>query len=346
MSGNKNARLGYGDFLRCLATLAVVTLHCAGATLASQAPGSLTFLGLNILDGLCRWAVPMFVMLSGMFLLDPERELSRKKWLAHLGRLALAILIWGFFYALWDARGAHFGAEWFLEALISMVTGRLHYHLWFLPMLLGLYLLIPPLRGLVRGSSRRVLWYAAGLWGVVAVTLPTLFALVPISPGSAWLGLLDLRSVAGYPGFFLLGYLLKTCRPSRKQKAAVYVLGAAGAVATVWGTQALSRANRAFRDVLYGYLTPNALFVAAALFLLARRLDLGQAPIWGKLSGLTFGVYLLHPFFLELFQALGFPDPAWNSVLAALIQVPVLLAAAGAAAWVLRHIPKLGKRIC
>ncbi len=346
MSAEKSTRLGYSDFLRCLATLAVVTLHCAGATLAACDPGSRTFLGLNILDGLCRWAVPMFVMLSGMFLLDPERDMSRKKWLAHLGRLTLAILIWGFFYALWDARAAHFGAEWLLEGLISMVTGRLHYHLWFLPMLLGLYLLIPPLRALVRGSSRRTLWYAVALWGVVAVTLPTLFALVPGLPGGPWLGLLDLRSVAGYPGFFLLGYLLKTCNPSRRQEGAVYLLGVLGAVVTVWGTQALSQADGAFRDVLYGYLTPNALFIAAALFLLARRLELGKGVIWGKLSGLTFGVYLLHPFFLELFQALGFPAPAWNAVLAALGQVPVLLAAALAATWVLRHIPKLGRRIC
>ncbi len=126
----------------------------------------------------------------------------------------------------------------------------------------------------------------------------------------------------------------------------MYILGAVGAVVTVWGTQVLSQANRAFRDVLYGYLTPNALFLAAALFLLARRLELGKGAVWSKLSGLTFGVYLLHPFFLELFQALGFPSSAWNAVPAALSQVPVLLAAALAAAWALRHIPKLGKHIC
>ncbi len=126
----------------------------------------------------------------------------------------------------------------------------------------------------------------------------------------------------------------------------MYILGAVGAVVTVWGTQALSQATGAFRDPLYAYLAPNALFLAAALFLLARRLELGKGAVWGRLSGLTFGVYLLHPFFLELFQALGFPSSAWNAVPAALSQVPVLLAAAGAAAWVLRHIPKLGKRIC
>ncbi len=345
MSAEKSPRLGYSDFLRCLATLAVVTLHCAGATLASQDPSSRTFLVLNILDGLCRWAVPMFVMLSGMFLLDPERDMSRKKWGAHLGRIALAILIWGIFYALWDARAAHFGAEWLLEGRISMVTGRLHYHLWFLPMLLGLYLLIPPLRALVRGSSRQTLWYAAGLWGMV-MTLQTMCTIASGTPGNTWLGLLNLGNVVGFPGYFLLGYLLKTCRPSRRQEAAVYALGVFGAVVTVWGTQTLSQAAGTFRDVLYGYLTPNALFVSAALFLLARRLELGKSAIWGKLSGLTFGVYLLHPFFLELFQALGFPAPAWNAVLAALVQVPVLLAAALAGTWVLRHIPKLGKRIC
>ncbi len=345
MSAEKPARLGYSDFLRCLAALAVVVIHCTGSALVSWAPDSRTFLALNLLDGLCRWAVPMFAMLSGMFLLDPERPMSRQRWLGHLGRVALAFLIWGSFYALWDARAAHFGAERLLEALISLVTGRLHEHLWFLPMLLGLYLLIPPLRALVRGASRRTLWYAVGLWGA-ATTLQMLFSLLPAASGSPWVWLLDLRGMTGYPGYFLLGYLLKTCRPSRRQAAAVYALGAAGAVVTIWGTQAISQAAGAFRDPFYAYLTPNTLFVAAALFLLARRLDLGKAAIWGKLSGLTFGVYLVHLFFLELFRDLGFPDPAWHSVPAVLIQIPAVLAAALAATWVLRHIPWLGKRIC
>ena len=124
MTDNRPARLGYGDFLRCLAALAVVVLHCAGATLGREDPASTRFLVLNFLHGISRWSVPMFLMLSGMFLLDPERPMPRKKWLGHMGRLALALLVWGAVYAAYDARAAHGVMEWFLESLINLVTGR------------------------------------------------------------------------------------------------------------------------------------------------------------------------------------------------------------------------------
>lgn len=340
------ARLGYSDFLRCLATLAVVTLHCAGATLAAEAPTSARFFVLNLLDGCGRWAVPMFVMLSGMFLLDPEKPMPAKKWLGHVGRLALAILLWGGGYALWDARAAHLGLEWLLEGLISLVAGRLHYHLWFLPMLLGLYLLIPPLRALVRGASRKTLWYLTGLWGAVTVCLNTLYGFFPGGPGQSWLNMLGLYNLAGYAGYFLLGYLLKTCEIRPWAERSLYVLGLLGLVVTCAGTRVLSQRAGVFQDRLYGNLTPNVCLTAAALFLLCRRLELGRGTIWGRLAPLTFGVYLLHPLFIELFNILGFPDPMWNVAWAVPLQVLTVTLPALALTWLLRHIPKLGKYLC
>lgn len=342
----KNARLGYGDVLRCLAALAVVTLHCSGATLAAEDPASARFFILNLLDGGTRWAVPMFVMLSGMFLLDPDRPMPARKWLGHLGRVALALLLWGFFYALWDARGAHLGLEWFLEALISMVTGRLHYHLWYLPMLLGLYLLLPSLRALVRGGSRRTLWYAIGLWGAAAVCLGTVYTLFPDGLFRPWLNMLDLQSLGGYAGLLLLGYLLRTCRPDPRWEGLVYALGAAGLLAT-WGlTHRLSLAAGSAQFPLYGYLTPNVCLTAAAIFLLCRRLEVGRHPIWARLSALTFGVYLVHPLLIELAAHWGLPDPAWSAAWSIPLQVLLVSAAAFALTWLLRHVPRVGKIIC
>lgn len=346
MEQTSRARLGYSDFLRCLATLAVVTLHCAGATLAAQDPASTRFFVLNLLDGGARWSVPMFVMLSGMFLLDPQKPMSTRKWLGHVGRIALAVLLWGSLYALWDARAAHLGLEWLLEGLISMVAGRLHYHLWFLPMLLGLYLLLPPLRALVAGASRRTLWYLTGLWFTVTVCLNTLYAFFPGGLGQSWLNMLNLYNLAGYAGYFLLGYLLKTCDLRPWAERSLYLLGLLGLVATSTGTRLLSQYAGVFQDRLYGYLTPNVCLTAAALFLLCRRLELGRSKVWSRLAPLTFGVYLLHPLFLELAQGLGFPDPGWNVAWAVPLQVLAVTAAALTICWVLRHIPRLGKHLC
>lgn len=67
---------------------------------------------------------------------------TKRAWLAQAGRLVLWAVVWSAVYALYDARSAHMGLEWLLEALISLVTGRLHYHLWPLFILLGLFLLL------------------------------------------------------------------------------------------------------------------------------------------------------------------------------------------------------------
>lgn len=342
----RSSRLGWPDVLRCLAAVGVVTLHCAGATLTAEAPASTRFFILNLLDGGMRWTVPIFIMLSGMFLLDPDKPMPTKKWLGHVGRLVLTLLLWSCVYALWDARSAHMGLELVLEALISLVTGRLHYHLWFLPMLLGLYLLVPLFRALVKGASRRTLWYGVGLWGVVAVCLPTLYTAFPGTSVQTWAGMLSLYTLSGYTGYFFLGYLLKTCVIRPRAEKALYLLGAAGLLLTCGGTRLLSLSAGSFQDLFYGYLTPNVALTAAALFLLCRRLDLGKRPVWGKLSALTLGLYLLHPLFIELAAHWGLPDPAWNVAWCIPLQILAVCAISVCLSWLLRRIPKVGKFIC
>ena len=346
MGEGKGGRVGYGDFLRCLAALAVVVLHCAGATLASEDPGSTRFMVLNLLDGATRWAVPMFLMLSGMFLLDPRREMPVKKWLGHVGRVALALVLWGFFYAFYNTRAAHVGAEWGLEALISVVTGRLHYHLWYLPMLLGLYLLLPPMRALVKGASRQTLWYALGLWAVVNLGFGAWYTFFPNSVTKPWYNMLGLYGLSGYMGYLLLGYLLRTCRMTRRREGLCYALGVLGLAATCAGTWLLSMSAGKLDSKLYNYLTPNVALTAAAIFLLCRRLEVGRHPAWAKVGALTFGVYLVHPLLLSRLQEHGLPDPMWNVAWFVPLEAVALFAAALAVTWCLRKIPKVGKYIC
>ncbi len=346
MEKRETPRLGYCDFLRCLAALAVVLLHCSGSTLWQQAPGSAAFLALDLLNSASRWAVPRFLMLSGAFLLDPERPMSKRKWLGYLGRMALSILLWGFLYAFWDARAAHWGLEWFLEALILMVKGELHYHLWYLPMLLGLYLLLPPMRALVKGSSRKGLWYLVGLWAVAALGLGALYSLRPQALGKAWFDLLGLYSLSSYMGYFLLGYLLKTSRSTLRWECLFYILGLLSLAVTCLGTRQLSLAAGCLDERLYAVLSPNTCLMAVALFLAARRLELGRSPLWAKLSGATFGIYLIHPLLIDLGLHFGFPAPGWSVVWAVPLQTVAIAAVAFALAWCLRRVPKIGKYLC
>lgn len=337
-------REGWADALRTFAILAVVLLHCAAMNIGGELPGDTRFWVINLIDGGVRWGVPVFVMLSGAFLLDPEKEMTPRQWLARVGRIALLTVFWGAVYALYDARAAHMGLEWLLEGLISLVTCRLHYHLWFLPMLLGLYLLLPLFRALVQGAERRTLWLAVGLWAA-ALALDKLFAFAPDLPGGGWFQALDLGHLLGYGGYLILGYLLRTCQIRPGRAYCLYAAGALGLLVTWVGTYLASVATGHFAVGLYSYFVPNVIVTAAAVFLLVRHLDLGKRPVWGQLSALSLGVFVLHPLFMDLTRALSFPPDAWNLAWSIPLRFLLVTALSLAAAWLIRKLPKVGKLI-
>ena len=81
-------------------------------------------------------AVPVFVMISGSLFLSREitiKELYRK----YIFRIAAAFVFWSAVYAVrsYLKEGSLFSA-WDL-----FVAGN--YHLWFLPMIIGLYMIVP-----------------------------------------------------------------------------------------------------------------------------------------------------------------------------------------------------------
>ena len=68
-------RLIYGDTIRVCGLLAVFFIHVCGfgrrPPLAEDMAG---WWACNTLSSLSQWAVPVFVMLSGALLLDPNRQ--------------------------------------------------------------------------------------------------------------------------------------------------------------------------------------------------------------------------------------------------------------------------------
>ena len=72
-------RLIYPDILRIVSIFGVIVLHCVGE-LWDQIPiKSKGWVALVAIDSLFRFAVPVFVMVSGMFMLSPSKNRGIKK---------------------------------------------------------------------------------------------------------------------------------------------------------------------------------------------------------------------------------------------------------------------------
>lgn len=350
MARSEGGRLLYADLLRVAATLAVVTLHISAGWIASVPVTSQAWAVFNVYDSLMRWCVPVFVMLSGMFLLDPKKNVTPGSLLLrHIPRIVIALLVWSAAYAAAGLLlGGGFSLNAFLSALRDVLWGKLHYHLWFLPMIVGLYLVTPVLRAFVRGASRGDFHWFFLLVFLFAMVFPTLLALRPSQTLTTWLGRLNVRLVLGYVGYYVAGYYLKTYTLGRIAEFVIYALGLGGAAVTVWGTALLS--HRAGESVfaLYDYFAPNVAAMAVAVFVLFRYV-LGVSEERSRrqrvvgLSSITFGIYLCHDLFIMLLRHFGVSTLSFAPALSVpLLSLGVFLCAA-ALAWLISKIPLAGR---
>ena len=65
------------DICRIAATFAVIFLHISGTALYTDII-DYDWLVSSVADSLVRWAVPVFVMISGALFLNPQKEVSIK----------------------------------------------------------------------------------------------------------------------------------------------------------------------------------------------------------------------------------------------------------------------------
>ena len=140
-------RVIYFDILRIVAIFFVVFVHLAAQHWADVDVSSRAWFAFNLYCTTGKWSVPIFVMISGALFLGRDVSISSilKK---NVARIATVFLFWSACYALVDLVFRHAPLS---VVLSQLITG--HYHLWFLYMIVGLYLLIPLLRPIAQNET-------------------------------------------------------------------------------------------------------------------------------------------------------------------------------------------------
>ncbi|MEG2421433.1 MAG: acyltransferase family protein [Oscillospiraceae bacterium] len=355
MAKQLDGRLAYADLLRVLASLAVIFIHVCGGAFAAFPAGSAGWDVLNVYDSLMHWCVPVFIMLSGMFMLDPKKEMTLPSLLLkHLLRILVALFFWGVLYGVSDymLAGNAFSLEGLVSAVKNVLWGNTHYHLWFLYTIAGLYLITPLLRAFVKGASRSTFHYFFLLIFVLCSVLSLVLRLRPSQTLAFWLRSLYLPELAQvglcYMGCYVAGYYLKTFTLNRVAEFIIYLLGILGAVSTVVGTHyfAVNLGNPNLP--LYEYNAPGVLMMAVAVFVLFRYVigvseERGRRKGVGTVAQVSFGIYLVHDLFLTLLREFGVTAASFPPA----ISVPLIslgvFAASFAVAWLISKIPLVGK---
>ena len=298
------------DILRILACLAVIMIHTSGAPIESHKVevGSLWYIEYLVLNTLCRWSVPVFVMLTGFFMLEPKKEVRIGTLFSkNILRLAVSLVFWSAFYALF-----------YHTALFPL--GSQEGHLWYVGMILGVYLAIPVLRLVAQNPT--VLCYFSWAWvAFMCYNFCGNFIELPIQ--------FQNTIFVEYAGYCLFAYYLKTLLERVQENEAlcwvprlIYAVGFLGLASMLVPLLLTMDSDTPF----VGYTSPSviALSVAVFTFFVRHPLTLSEkvARLVEDCSACTYGIYLVHIWFVvQVFNRLYrfIQEPLLHSLICVLI---------------------------
>ena len=360
-------RIAFLDWLRVVACFMVMAIHAAESFyLGGEAP-NVTFIAsradafwVTATECVCRVCVPLFVIASS-YLLFPVSRPTGEFFKRRLARVFVPFLVWAAAYVV--------AADGDLRQLFFNFPDE-GGHLWFVPMLLGLYLLMPLLSPWAEKVGKRelsgwiLLWLATttfpfvrAIWGLTFGDPP--FGAVPYLWGECpWNPFGAFHYVSGFFGYLLIGLWMRKFGadlPWRKILAAAVPMWLAG-VAIMGVPFYLYADNFPFAapysaavrmEMSIEYNSLGVALATIAAFLVLRKVDLQGSfsrffvrPV----SEASYGMYLMHMFILP--TAVAAFKPRTSTPLCIVLTAVVTFVLSAAISVCIRRLPKLGKWIC
>eukprot|EP00833_Pecoramyces_ruminatium_P007456 jgi/Orpsp1_1/1181488/evm.model.c7180000077354.1 len=311
----RKERIYWIDCLRVFASFLVVYIHVTGVDLAPMNFKSYNWKALFFLNSLPRPCVPLFIMISGIFFLNPEKPLTiNKLYTKSISRIFKSYCFWTLYYNIFDTYVINWGG-WqyvFSKELVkntfrNIVLGG--NHLWYLNFIMGLYMATPIFRAAC--ADRTNAWYTFWLCTVISQIIPTICDLVEyltsfnINLLRDFTNYLRLYPAWGFTSYYILGYLLASKEFTNKSIVYItYLIGFFGIGITVV-LRFASSYHLGFETNIFGeYNCFNVAMGTLGIFTFFQysvnkwirplmRIELFRKILF-TLSDCSFGIYLIH----------------------------------------------------
>lgn len=311
------------EHLRAISIIAVISIHTIYSALLLFGDSSLDTNGTMVYRSAMNmfwWGVPCFLMITGFLLLNPEKEISYcKVFKQYIPRILGVLILFGTAYAEMELL--------FVERLISVkqigiaffnvFQGETWAHMWYLYCLLGLYFLLPVYKILSKHMTDKDLKYY----------LFISFAFLSVLPLCKMFGIESgfyIHVASIYPFWIFVGLA------ERRQ-----LISMRYTVSFFWGSSVLIIASTVIRyrcdydgmDQLFGYNSPLVVVQAIALFELVKKSHLVGvvSRVLTRIGGASFGIYIVHMVFVNIFYKLIKLNPFANGGYTVVVLVLLVL---------------------
>ena len=337
----------YIDVINIISCLAVIILH--HNSMVHTFEDTLNWkISLGVECGFY-WAVPVFLMLSGVTLLNyREKYDTRTFFEKRIRRTVIPWLFWSVILLLWKLATdqlnieAQSGSDLFIQVFNLLFNNKIESTYWFFGALFACYLTMPVFSMIA--NARRTLWYVVILNFIFLSSLPLL---------NVWFGLsfsLDIPIVGSLIIYVILGYLLDEYGLSRRQRWIVYGLGLFGLLFRYVYTLILSINTEVTDTSIKGYVRFHSVFLSVAVFVFLKHVD-WEKVIPGKIrewlpiiSSCSFGIFLIHKVIMYYERAtIGLFEINTKSIIWRVGFVPVTYIVCLVCVMIMKRIPGIKK---
>jgi surface polysaccharide O-acyltransferase-like enzyme len=331
--------------LRLIALYAVIILHCSSPLLMAYGKVSMPdWWAADCLNALVRFAVPVFVMITGALLLHREYEIGSflKK---RLSRVVIPFLFWSLVYIWysWYNEEITFGNDaWAnIKQVLHLLKYGSSYHLWYVYMLIGLYFFIPVIGKFVRNASEKEILYFLAVWfAVMLITQPYLFRYNPS---------VDMHYFAGFAGYLVLGHYLAFKEFNVKNLRLWMMLLFLLSIAVIaFGSYWLIGYQKYPGTMFYEPVNPAVLTLSASIFMIVKLTVPKVSPLIIRIRDFVgkynYGIYLAHALVLYfLDDPFGISYKLCTPIISIPLTALIAFVLSLALVWVINKIPFVGK---
>ena len=313
------------DLIKIICSLLVIVIHLSASKWYVMDVDDYQSLSLIFFNSFARVSVPIFLMITGVFMMDPEREITYKIIIKkYLFKLILIYFIWSSIFAfvsLYFDFGNYDFKQLIIQFVYRFIKGPVHF--WYIYTLFGLYLITPILRTIFFEKQTRKAFIILSIISFSFYIFYDAFALETVKH---LFESSNFHLVLGYPLYFLIG---RTIFEQDKEEIGLKKLLPIFFVIT-FGTFLLtllySKYTGELNEFFLGYLSPNIIISSSVFFLFLLKVFKSwnllskENKILRLLADNSLGVFIIHQLVIIFFDKAGLLDIEIN----VLISIPIL----------------------
>lgn len=292
------------EFIRVFAIFMTVMIHVSNFYINSFSKISASYFNIAVVyNSLSRICVPLFFMVSGIFLI--KQVFNFKSYYQRVLKYTLILAVWSIIYFL-------FNNEWKIKGLKKAIANSFlnanetSRHLWFMYAILGIYIALPFIQNMCKNMTVQTENLFLGSWlvfsGLGSIYVPLIRIITGTNVDITYP--IPIINATYYLGYFIAGHILyerfKDKTANLKKNLLCIAVFLASSLVTIVATCVLSAKMNEPYTPLFWYKSIFIVISAFAvfiLFIINKEKFKSEAIL--TFSKQSFGIYLIHMIFFN-----------------------------------------------